>query len=223
MRAAAAAAGLALVAAAVAGCGQPAAPDASSFVEPMHRYLAARGRLCLAKTVWPIDVTQHEIDVGARNAVQMPVLERLGLVVSSVATIDVDDEGTHHAMKVRRFDLTEAGRKFYVPRVIAVPQGAGDAAAAPRTAQPDFCAATLSLDRVVGFELQPSRRDGGAQRAVVRYTYRVDAAPWTRDPQAQQVFPMVAGVVRGAGSAQLQQTFVHTAQGWVAAEQLEGA
>ena len=48
------------------------------FTRAMNTYLEKRGDLCLAKSSWPIDVTQHEIDIGARNAVQMPVLERLG-------------------------------------------------------------------------------------------------------------------------------------------------
>src|ERR1700759_2773089 len=136
-------AGAALAALGLAACSDRA-PDATTFVAPMTAYLAARGQLCLAKTAWPIDVTQHEIDTGARNARQMPVLERLGLVSSSVAEIDVDDEGTLHHMKVRRFALTDAGRAYVVARPVS---------ARRTTPVADFCAATLSLDRIVGWEL----------------------------------------------------------------------
>ncbi|HEY4956346.1 MAG TPA: hypothetical protein VII31_00905 [Caldimonas sp.] len=205
-------AAIALVIAAAAGCAPHDRVDAAAFSEPMKTYLAARGQLCLAKSVWPIDVTQHEIDVGGRNALQMPVLERLGLVSSTVAEVDVDDEGTLHHMEVRRFALTEAGRSSYIARV--------PSAATRRAAKADFCAARLMLDRVVGMELKPPQ-NGEPERAVVTYTYRVDAAPWTSDAEAQRVFPMVAGVIRGAGKAELQEAFVRTDAGWIAVD-LEG-
>ena len=80
-------------------------------------------------------------------------------------------------------------------------------------AQGDFCAAKLSLDKVVSWDLQQ-------RHAVVTYTYKVDAAPWTRDSELQKVFPMVAGVVRGAGTATLQETFTLTDKGWIAVDLL---
>ncbi len=196
----------------LAACTGADAPSDAVFTAAMQNYLARHGDLCLAKSHWPIDVTQHEIDVGGRNARQMPVLERLGLVNSTVAEVDVDDEGTLHHMKVRRFALTDAGRKYYVMRET----GNGGAAV-----QGDFCAAHLSLDRVVGWKLNPAA-EGRPQRAVVSYTYKIDPAPWTSDAEAQRVFPVVAGVVRGAGTAQLQESFRQTKDGWVPAE-LEGS
>ena len=83
----------------------------------------------------------------------------------------------------------------------------------------DFCAAHLSLDRIVGWELRGS---GPQRQAVVTYTYQVDAAPWTKDAEVQKVFPVVAGVIRGAGTAQLQETFAHGDAGWVAVD-LQGS
>lgn len=112
----------------------------------LHAYLAKRGDLCLAKNTWPIDLTQHEIDSGARNALQLPVLERLGLA---------------------------------------------------------------------SWELHGS---GANRQAVVTYTYRVDAASWTKDAEVQKVFPVVAGVIRGAGTAQLQETFAYRDAGWIAVD-----
>ena len=180
--------------------------NATALDAALHTYLAARGDLCLAKSTWPIDLTQHEIDSGARNALQLPVLERLGLASSTVAEVDLDDEGTPHHVKVRRYALTDAGRTFYIAR------SSGDGAR-----RGDFCAARLSLDRIVGWELHGS---GAGQQAVVTYTYRVDAAPWTKDAEVQKVFPMVAGVIRGVGTAQLQETFVRRDAGWIAVDLL---
>ena len=202
-----------LIAGLLAGCSRSSSADADTFATAVRSYLDKRGDLCLAKNTWPIDVTQHEIDVGARNALQMPVLERLGLVSSSVAEIDVDDEGTMHHMKVRRYALTESGRKYYIVRAQA------GAKAGAQATQGDFCAAKLSLDKVVGWDLQRSN-DKEARHAVVTYTYKVDAAPWTQDAELQKVFPMVAGIVRGAGTAKLQEAFTQTDAGWVAVDLL---
>lgn len=206
---------LALAAVGPAACMRSAEPNAEVLTAAMHAYLARRGDLCLAKNVWPIDVTQHEIDIGARNALQMPVLERLELVASSVADVDVDDEGTPHRMKVRRYALTDTGRKYYLKRYSGPVSGQGRAAA-----NADFCAARLSLDHIVSWELRKIAE--GKQQAVVTYTYRVDAAPWSEDAQVQKVFPMVAAVLRGAGSAQLQEAFTLTETGWVAVD-LQGS
>jgi hypothetical protein len=207
-------------------CSHTTEPNVDAFVTPMHDYLATHGDLCLAKNTWPIDVTQHEVDVGARNALQMPVLEKLGLVSSSVAEIDVDDEGTAHHMKVRRYALTGAGQKFYLVRASSKNEGStkGSTEGASQTAQSavtsgDFCAARLSLDHIVSSNLQ---QNGNAQQAVVTYTYQVAAAPWTQDAEVQKVFPVVAKVVHGAGSAQLQETFTMTKNGWVAVD-LQGS
>jgi len=190
----------------IEGCTHDDGPNAQALGAALHSYLATRGDLCLAKNTWPIDLTQHEIDSGARNALQLPVLERLGLASSTVAEVDVDDEGTLHHMKVRRYALTDAGRKFYVSRSNADGARRGD-----------FCAAHLSLDRIVGWELHGS---GAGRQVVVTYTYRVDAAPWTKDGEVQKVFPVVAGVIRGAGTAQLQETFVRRDAGWIAVDLL---
>jgi hypothetical protein len=203
-----------LAAASLAACTHRDEPDAQTLGVAMNTYLAKRGDLCLAKNNWPIDLTQGEIDHGARNALQMPVLERLGLVSSTVAEIDVDDEGAKHHMKVRRYALTEAGSKFYLWRDSAKAQGA---TAGARTG--DFCAAHLSLDRIVGWNVQ---KDGDRRQAIVSYTYRVDAAPWTKDAEVQKVFPMVASVIRGAGTTQLQEAFALGEAGWVAVD-LQGS
>src|SRR5471032_2446465 len=131
-----AATALALVAA-LAGCGHPTEPSATDIGAALTAYLAQRGDLCLAKSQWPIDVTEREIRTGARNAVQMPVLEKLGLVTMGVAEADaMDDDGVAHHMKVRRYALTDAGRKSWIVRTVHGANG-------KTLAQGDFCAARL--------------------------------------------------------------------------------
>ena len=78
----------------------------------------------------------------------------------------------------------------------------------------DFCAAKLSLDRIIGWdELKP---DAGRREMVVTYTYRIAAAPWTRNAEIQKVFPMVDRVIKGEGTMQLKQRFRLTEGGWAA-------
>lgn len=183
----------------LAGCG-PQQPEANlqNLTAAMNAYLAKKGDLCLGKTRWPIDVPQREAGTRARNAVQMPVLEHVGLVSASTAKIQDTKEGEEPTeVTVTRYTLTEEGKKYFHTR----------------ETQGDFCAAHLTLDKVVGWEARD--KDGkNASAVVVTYTYKIDAAPWTGDTGVQKAFPMVDRVVRGAGTMQLKQNFKRTETGW---------
>ncbi|KAI1698964.1 hypothetical protein Ddc_18819 [Ditylenchus destructor] len=85
-----------LLAVSLTGCTRSTEPSADQLAAGMKDYLAKRGDLCLAKTDWPIDLTQHEIDSGARNALQLPV---------------------------RRYALTDDGKHFFIMREQARPDG----------------------------------------------------------------------------------------------------
>ena len=196
----------------LSACSKTKEPNAQDMVVGMNHYLESQGDLCLAKSTWPIDVTQREMDAGGRNALQMPVLEKLGLVSSSIATIEVKDEDRSANIQVKRYDLTEAGKKYYLTKEMRSMASDGTT----RVRQGDFCAAKLSLDSVVKWE--PVKSSDGQQRAVVTYTYKVAAAPWTSDAEIQKVFPVVARIVKGAGTEQLQETLKMTDKGWVANE-----
>jgi hypothetical protein len=187
----------------LAGCGPNKRElNQANLTRAMNDYLAKRGDLCLAKTSWPVLVTEAESQAGSRNALQMPVLERLGLVEGVDAMA-----GQAHA---RRYQLTAEGRKYYLPRA------PHKAAAVSRYADAghDFCAARLSLDKVVGWEA--SAKPGATNQAVVTYTYKVQPAPWTADAALRAVFPMVDAVIRGAGTLQLKEPVVLGAAGWEA-------
>jgi len=197
---------------ALGACSKKSDATLENFTVGMNAYLAKRGDLCLAKYTWPIDVTQHEMDVGGRNALQMPVLEKVGLVRSSVASVEMKDadSGISATIKVKRYDLTEAGKKYYLTKAMRSAASDGTIKAQPG----DFCAARLSLDKVVEWKRLKTQNDG--EEAVVTYTYKIAAAPWTQDAEVQKVFPMVTRIVRGAGVVQLQETFRMTEHGWVA-------
>lgn len=180
------------------------APTAENLAAPLDDYLAQRGDLCLALFDWPIDLTEAEAGSGARHAVQFPVMEQLGLVHSTIVPAPKSSENPDGAVK--RFELTEAGRKFYKPHSYAA-QGTAHAN--------DFCVAHLKREKIVDVKLDTS--DAQRKLAVVSYTYRVEAAPWMQNADAQRVFPMVARIANGAGGKlQLRQGFTLGDKGWVA-------
>src|SRR5262249_26608445 len=128
-------------------------------------------------------------DTRSRDAVQMPVLEKLGLVTGT----DEQD--------ARRYELTDRGRAFYRPR-------ASDA-------EQDFCAVHLSLAQIV--RRSEAAAAGGASRVViVSYTYKVSAPSWARDREFRRVFPMVDRILAGEGKAELEQRFRSDSGRWTA-------
>ena len=190
-------------------CAKKTDATAANFTAAMSRYLEKRGDLCLGKSVWPIDVTEGEAQSGARNAVQMPALESLGLVSASDADADVKTEDGTVRVKVTRYQLTAAGERYYLTR-----ETEGLTKSGEKATEGDFCAAKLSLDRVVGWELG----EGPHPQAVVTYTYRVDAPDWAKTSEARRVFPAVARVIDGEGMAQMKEGFTRAESGWVANE-----
>jgi hypothetical protein len=191
-----------------AGCGgHKSDANAENFSRAVTTYLEKSGALCVGREAWPVDVPKRKLDPSSRNALQLPVLERLGVVRSSDEVIDDKaEDGTVSRQEVRRYTLTDSGNRYFLQRG---PHG-----------RRDLCAAKLSLDKVVTWELPPVEAKARRQ-AVVTYTYHVDPFPWTADPQARKVFPAVDRVIEGAGTAQLTETFTLTDEGWVANDLLD--
>jgi hypothetical protein len=199
---------LALTLTGLAACVGRTEANRDGFTAAVNGYLDKRGDLCLGKYDWPIEVSAQEIQAGGRNAVQLPVLEKLGVVRSTAVSADDHPQQGAALLMVRRYELTETGKKYYLKR-----EGGGT-----RAHPADFCAAKLSLDKIVGWEVH---KNGAQSEAVVTYTYRVDAAPWAQDADAQRVFPAVARVLSGAGKAQLREAFTLTEYGWAAKDSVD--
>ena len=200
---------IALLVVAVSACGEHSEANRESFTRAVTHYLDQRGDLCLAKYDWPIDVTAQDFKVGSRDAVQMPVLEKLGLVSSADAmAAKPQEDAPPLTVAVRRYQLTETGKKYYLSRRISEQKQVSD-----------FCAAHLKLDQVVSWEL--NKHGSAPNEATVTYTYRVDAAPWTNDADARRVFPAVTRVIEGAGKAQLREGFTLTRDGWRAKDSVD--
>ncbi|WP_233833830.1 hypothetical protein [Paraburkholderia sp. ZP32-5] len=196
-----------------AGC-HDKSQDASreNFTAAINGFLAQHGHMCLAKYDWPIYVTTDDTANGTRDALQMPVLEKLGLVKGkNVQAERTDADGKKIYANARVYELTPEGQKYYlhIPEVVAT-------ATKTVTHPADFCAASLTLDKVVGWE-KPMQLNGKTVSSVV-YTYKIDPAPWAKDADAQRVFPMVKRVIEGAGTMQLREGVHLTSEGWVSDE-----
>lgn len=192
----------------LAACGlnnDHSAPTRANFKLALEENLATHGEVCLAMFDWPIDLTPAEAGAGARHAVQLPVFEKLGLAASSVVEVPKTQDNPQGVVK--RYALTDEGRKYYKPHAYTGRNGVEH----PN----DFCVARIRLDRVTGWQLDA--HDARHTSAVVSFTYQIEPAPWLQDAEAQRVLPMVTRIVKGAGGGlQLRQGFTLGEQGWVA-------
>ena len=189
----------------------PAQPNRKVLAAALDKHLQQHGDLCLGKFDWPIDVSDKDIASGGRDAVQMPALERIGLVVSSTESMSRMQEGQVEQMvSVRRYALTDAGKRFYLHRETTSKASSGKEV----LHQGDFCAGKLSLSTLVRWD-KPVLV-GEHQETTASYTYTFKAADWTRDPEVRKVFPMVQRIIDGAGTMELKQGLRLTKNAWVA-------
>jgi hypothetical protein len=195
--------------ASLAACSKSDVPTADTFTAGMNTYLAQRGNLCLDKRQWPIDVTPEEMANHERNANQMPVFEKLGLVTSSDAVATYKTEEKSETVTVKRYVLTDEGKKYYIADV---PLSSLENHPQKEPAG-DFCAGKLSLDKVVSWT-PPTTNDKGQKQTVVSYTYHIDPAPWMKTAEARGILPVVANIIDMAGKAQLEENFVLMPDGW---------
>src|SRR5580698_9590962 len=103
-------------------------PSEKQLAQAVKAFLADHGDLCMAKYTWPRDVTPGDEKTDGNDAVQLPVLERLGVVTS--VEIRAPKETVASAMQTsasvpplpapfevtKRYSLTEKGRKYYLQK-----------------------------------------------------------------------------------------------------------
>lgn len=181
----------------------------SVLTSAVNSYLQDHGDLCVAKFTWPRDVTAADQSAQTNDAVQLPVLEHLGLVHSQVLPAHGATGAGAGAPAVTRYSLTAKGREFYLQKRRAV-VGPHDQ---PVEHDADFCVARLRLDKVIKWT-SPAPANGHLE-SVVWYTYRVTSADWMTDPQARRVFPVVDRIIRGQGHLLMTATVQAQQGGWV--------
>jgi hypothetical protein len=200
---------------ALAGCTSKLDASRESFTRGMRAYLERRGDLCVGRPSWPIDVDTRAGAAAPNDALQLPVLERLGLATSTVLPVRVAGQAT--PFEARRYRLTAEGRAHYLDRRTRQPVSPDEPDVGRHA---DLCVLSLGLAKVERWEVQ---KDARPPTALVSYTYTVEAPAWASDAGFEKVFPAVARVRRGAGTAQLVEGFTLGPDGWTANELLPAA
>ena len=196
----------------------PASPSRSGLAAAVSSYLDDHGDLCVGKYMWPRYVTAADRRSGSNDAIQLPVLERLGLVESADVTpapaaVKVNSTNAGQSAgggPVTRYSLTAKGQQFYL-RKKRIVVGAHDQ---PVEQDADFCVAHLSLDKVVKWS--PPERMHGHLETLVSYTYHIKSARWMADPQARRAFPIVDRIIQGRGNFLMTVTARLQDGNWVA-------
>jgi hypothetical protein len=203
---------------------QADAPAVSSkdLVPAVKAFLADHGDLCLGWYTWPRDLTAAEQQTGMNEAVQLPVLERLGVVrsveIAAPAVKETVADGASSrpvstqlasAAPTKRYSLTAKGKQYYLhkKRITLNVHSQSEKHDA------DFCAAHLTLDKVVKWT--PPETANGHLETAAQYTYHIKAADWMTDPEARKVFPVVDRIIRGEGRMLMSATVAFKDGQWV--------
>ena len=189
-----------------------ATPSEKELTQAVKAFLADYGDLCMAKYTWPRNVNPDDPEGDTNDAIQLPVLERLGIVKS--VQIPAPKEPSTAAVAApakptRRYSLTEKGRQYYVQKKHTI--------LGPHEQimehDADFCVAHLTLDKVIKWSSpEPVHNQ---LETIVRYTYHIKAADWMSEPEAQKVFPIVNRIIRGEGSRMMSATVALREGKWV--------
>lgn len=203
----------------LAGCGSKNDASERNFSAAVTHYLDDNGDLCLDVGPFPVDVSDTDLKLQASepagHASRMAALQRAGLVGSIDVSLGqlgfVDNRPTGHRLRVRRYDLTTAGRDAY--RKIVADEIAASGKKEPERG--DICYGKLALEKVTGWD-GPAQVDG-KQEASVRYTYKVASlSEWAKVPAIGTAFPYVTNTVAGAGEQPLTTLMILTDKGWAA-------
>jgi hypothetical protein len=181
-------------------------PSPRALTRAVTQYLSEHGDLCVGKFTWPRVVTPEDRLAGTNDAVQLPVLERLGLVESTeisapaaatpatATPAPTAPPAAQTAGTATRYALTAKGRQYYLQKR-RITLGVHDQ---PVEHDEDLCLAHLTLDRVVKWS--PPEPAHGHLETMVHYTYHIKSAEWMADTEARRVFPVVDRIVRGQGN-----------------------
>lgn len=197
---------LALLPLSVFATAKPVSGEQPELKAALEKHLKSQGLVCLGKFEWPVEVNANDLAAGTRDSIQMPVLEKLG-VVKSTKTITKTDEAPD-GIEGRRYNMTDAGLHYYLAKDTVIVGGVKVS-----DERRDLCPVHLNLDKIT--RVVP-KSESETQDVVVSYTYKVDAPEWIRDPDARKVFPMIDRIVNGAGNLQLQQHMTSDGKTWTA-------
>jgi hypothetical protein len=193
------------------GCSNEKKPGAANFSKAINQYLAGHGQECtfFAQT-FPIDIPASELKDQSGTAPQMAALERAGLVRGSNTTAVIHGMigalGPSAPRPVRRYELTDEGRKYFQMKPGAFGQGGA------------FCYGHEAVDSIVSWTKPEST--GSSVQSEVTYTYKIpDLAPWAKQTDVQQAFGDIRTTVNGISKAHESVSLQLTNKGWEVPEQ----
>jgi hypothetical protein len=189
------------------GCSNEKKPSAANFTKAINQYLAKNGPACtfFAQT-FPIDIPASELKDQAGTAPQMAALEKSGLVRGSDTTAVIHGMmgalGASAPRQVRRYELTDQGRKYFQVKAGTLGQSGA------------FCYGQEQVDSIVKWD-EPTTQDETSVTEVT-YTYKFQQlADWAKQPDVQQEFPAIKSTVEQAGTNQVIEVHL-TNSGWEA-------
>ena len=196
---------------AISGCSNEKKPNAANFSKAINQFLAKHGQQCtfFAQT-FPVEVLTSELKDQSGTPAQMAALEQAGLVRGSdtkaVLRGMMGALGPSAPRLVRRYDLTDLGRKYFQVK----PGAFGQSGA--------FCYGHEAVDSIVNWT-KPESMGSGPQTEVT-YTYKIpDLAPWAKQADVQQAFGDIRTTVNGISRAHESASLQLTNKGWEVPEQ----
>lgn len=195
----------------LSGCNEAKEPNAAHFTVAINRYLAKRGAECtfFAQT-FPIDVPASDLKDPYGIARQMAALEGAGLVrgndTKAVIQGMMGALGPSAPRPVRRYELTDEGRKYFQVRTGGLGQGSA------------FCYGQKTVASIVKWT-EPAATEPSTQSEVT-YTYKIaDLAPWATHADVQQAFGDIRTTVSGISKTDETAELQLTNKGWEVAGQ----
>jgi hypothetical protein len=193
------------------GCGSKNDANEKNLSDATNTYLVKKGQLCLGLAAkWPVDLQDSDRGPGMVRGSQMAALEKVGLVQSHEAETKITPLSGARPVKVKvlRYELTDAGKKFYQEKEAAGLIG-------EKESRGDICFGQQALDTVI--KTEGPITVGDKKEMTLYYTYKIEnLADWAKNPDVQETFPGIVSTINGAGKTQLNQNLILTDQGWEA-------
>lgn len=195
----------------LSGCNESKKPNAAHFTVAINRYLAKHGVECTFFVQrLPIDVPASELRDQYGIAAQMAALESSGLVRGSDTKAVIEGMmgalGNSAPRPVRRYELTDEGRKYFQVK----PGILGQSSA--------FCYGRKTVDSIVKWT-EPEAT-GPSTQSEVTYTYTIaDLTPWGTRDDVQQAFGDIRTTVGGISKTEETAELQLTNMGWEVAGQ----
>jgi hypothetical protein len=199
-----------LVAGAVflAACNSATKPSDSNFRKAIDEYLVKHGDTCtVIDRQFPIDLPKLEQNEQYGIGPKLAALTQAGLMHATDTTAVVHGlldllQGSGPAQPVRRYELTEFGKKYFQ-------QIAGGVFG--RTTQ--FCYGHKTVDAIVKWT-QPATM-GGSTQTEVTYTYKIaDLAAWAERPEVLRAFSDIQVEIAGQSKVAQIAGLQLTNKGW---------